>query len=54
MSERDEFVAQMQAKMDEYTSSLQQHSTGGPVTAGTMMFHGQGAAALLRFPLPSP
>lgn len=30
--------------IDEYTSSLQQHSTGGPDAAGTMMFHGHGAA----------
>ncbi|MEZ6097719.1 MAG: hypothetical protein R3E01_01985 [Pirellulaceae bacterium] len=30
--------------IDEYTSSLQQHSTGGPDAAGTMTFHGHGAA----------
>jgi hypothetical protein len=30
--------------IDEYTDSLQQHSTGGPAIAGTMTFHGQGAS----------
>ena len=30
--------------IDEYTSSLQQHSTGGPDAAGSMLFHGHGGS----------
>lgn len=32
--------------IDEYTSTLQQHSAGAPQAAGGMIFHGQGAADL--------
>ncbi len=32
--------------IDEYTSTLQQHSAGAPRAAGGMIFHGQGAADL--------
>jgi Bacterial archaeo-eukaryotic release factor family 7 len=44
----DELPADLRSALniDEYTSSLQQHSTGGSRAAGGMTFHGQGAADL--------
>ena len=32
--------------IDEYTSWLQQHSTGGPDVAGSMLFQGHGGSAM--------
>ncbi|WP_278469145.1 hypothetical protein [Gimesia maris] len=44
--EPDQLPSDLQSALniDEYTSTLQQHSTGGPNTAKNIVFHGHGAA----------